>query len=65
MVVIRFGFEYDMGLIAEGFTSNLNKTKEENNVACLGLIEATEEPGGRLARWFEDEVLPLADDEGL
>jgi hypothetical protein len=65
MVVIRFGFEYDMGLIVEGFTSDLNKTKEENDVACLGLIEATEEPEGRLVWRFEDEVLPPADDEGL
>jgi hypothetical protein len=59
MVVIRSGFEYDMDLITDGFTSDLDKT------ACLGLIEATEEPGGRLARLFEDEVLLPADDEGL
>jgi hypothetical protein len=31
----------------------------------MGLIEATEEPGGRLARLFEEEVLPPVDDEGL
>jgi hypothetical protein len=31
----------------------------------LGLIEATEEPRGQLARLFKDEVLPPADDEGL
>jgi hypothetical protein len=46
MVVIRSGFEYDMGLIVDGFTSDLDKTKEENEAACLGLIEAAEEPRG-------------------
>jgi hypothetical protein len=68
LAVVHSGFEYDMGLIADGFTSDLSKTEEENEVAYLGLIEAVEEPGGRLARLFEDEVLPLAagdDDEGL
>jgi hypothetical protein len=57
-----------MGLVADGFTSNLSKTEEENEVAYLGLIEVAEEPGGRLARLFEDEVLPPTagdDDEGL
>jgi hypothetical protein len=65
MAVIRSGFEYDMGLVADGFTSDPNRTKEENEAACLGLIEAAEELGGRLASLFEDEVLPPADDEGL
>jgi hypothetical protein len=65
MAVIRSGFKYDMGLVADGFTSEPDKTKEENEAACLGLIEAAEEPGGRLARLFEDEVLPPVDDEGL
>jgi hypothetical protein len=65
LAVIRFGFENDMGLVADGFTSDPTKTEEENEVACLGLIEAAEEPGGQLAWLFEDEVLPPADDEGL
>jgi hypothetical protein len=65
MAVVRSGFEYDMGLVVDGFTSNPSKTEEENKVACLGLIEATEELGGRLARLFEDEVLPPADDDNL
>jgi hypothetical protein len=42
MVVIRSGFEYDMGLIADGFISNLDRTKEENEAVFLGLIEAVE-----------------------
>jgi hypothetical protein len=54
-----------MSLVADGFISDPDGTKEENEAACLGLIEAAEEPGGRLARLFEDEVLPPADDEGL
>jgi hypothetical protein len=65
MAVVCSGFEYDMGLIADGFTSDPSKTEEENEAACLGLIEAAKEPRGRLARLFEDEVLPPADDEGL
>jgi hypothetical protein len=65
MAVIRSRFEYDMGLVVDGFTTDPDKTEEENKVAYLGLIEATEEPGGRLVRLFEDEVLPPADDEAL
>jgi hypothetical protein len=65
MAIIRSGFEYDMGLVADGFTLDPDKTKEENEAVCLGLIEAIEEPRGRLARLFEDEVLPPADDEVL
>jgi hypothetical protein len=65
MAVIRSGFEYDMSLIADAFTSNPDKTEEENEAACLGLIEAAEEPGGRLVRLFEDEVLPPTDVECL
>jgi hypothetical protein len=65
LAVICSGFEYDMGLVADGFTSDPTKIEEENEAACLGLIKATEEPGVRLARLFEDEVLPPADDEGL
>jgi hypothetical protein len=65
MAVVRSGFEYDLGLVADGFTSDLDKTEEENEAACLGLIEVAEEPGGRLARLFEDEVLPPTAHEGL
>jgi hypothetical protein len=46
MAVVRSGFEYDMSLVADGFTSDPRKTEEENEAACLGLIEAAEEPGG-------------------
>jgi hypothetical protein len=65
LAVVYSGFEYDMGLVADGFTSDLTKIEEENEAACLGLIEAMEEPRGRLVRLFEDEVLPPANDEGL
>jgi hypothetical protein len=65
MAVIRSGFEYDMGLITDGFIMDLDRTDEENETACLELIEATVESGGRLAKLFEvEEVLP-ANDEGL
>jgi hypothetical protein len=65
MAVIRSGFKYDMGLIADGFIMDPDRTDEENEAACLDLIEAAEEPGGRLAKLFEVEVVPPADDEGL
>jgi hypothetical protein len=65
MAVIWSGFEYDMGLITDGFIMDLDRTDEENEAACLDLIEAMEEPGGRLAKLFEVEVVPPADDEGL
>jgi hypothetical protein len=63
--VVRSGFVYDMDLIADGFITDLDRTDEENEVACLGLIEAAEEPGSRLAKLFEVEVVSPADDEGL
>jgi hypothetical protein len=54
-----------MDLIVDGFIMDLNRTNEENEVACLNLIKATDEPGGHLAKLFEVEVVPPADDEGL
>jgi hypothetical protein len=65
MAVIQSGFEYDMGLIADGFISDPDRTDEENEKVYLGLIEAAKELEGRLARLFEDEVVPPAVDEGL
>jgi hypothetical protein len=65
MAVIWSGFEYDMGLIADGFILDPDRTDEENEAACLELIEAAKEPGGRLAKLFEVEVVLPADDEGL
>jgi hypothetical protein len=65
MAVIRSRFKYDMGLIANGFIMDPDRTDEENEAACLDLIKVTEEPGGRLAKLFEVEVVPPTDDEGL
>jgi hypothetical protein len=65
LVVVRSGFMYDMDLIADGFITDLDRTDKENETACLGLIEAAEEPGSRLAKLFKVEVVPPADDEGL
>jgi hypothetical protein len=45
MAVIRSGFEYDMGLIANGFITDLDQTDEENKAAYLDLIEVVKEPG--------------------
>jgi hypothetical protein len=52
LAVVRSGFEYDMGLVADGLTSDPSKTDEANEAACMGLIEVVEEAGGRLARLF-------------
>jgi hypothetical protein len=38
MAVIRSRFEYDMGLIADGFITDLDQIDEENEAACLDLI---------------------------
>jgi hypothetical protein len=65
LAVVWSRFLYDMDLIADGFIMDPDRTDEENDIVCLGLIEATEEPRSRLAKLFEVEVVPLADDEGL
>jgi hypothetical protein len=65
MAVVRSGYKYDMGLIADDFIMDPDQTDEENEVVCLNLIEAAEEPGGRLAKLFEIEVVPPANDEGM
>jgi hypothetical protein len=65
LVVVRSRFVYDMELVADGFITDLDRTDEENEAACLDLIQAVEEPGSRLANLFEVEVVPPADDEGL
>jgi hypothetical protein len=65
LVVVRLGFVFDMKLVADGFITYPDRMDEENEDACLELIEAAEEPGSRLASLFEAEVVPPADDEGL
>jgi hypothetical protein len=65
MAVIWSRFEYDMGLIVDGFITDLDSTDEENEAACLDLIEVAEEPRGHLAKLFEVEVVPPAGDDGL
>jgi hypothetical protein len=65
IAVVRSGFVYDMDLIANGFITDPDRTDKENEVVCLGLIEATEEPRSRLAKLFEVEVVLPTDDEGL
>jgi hypothetical protein len=65
LAVVLSRFVYDMELVADGFITDPDQTDEENENACLGLIEAAEEPGSRLAKLFEVEVVPPADDEGL
>jgi hypothetical protein len=65
LAVVRSRFVYDMDLIADGFIMDPDQTNDENEVTCLGLIEATEEPRSHLAKLFEVEVVPPADDEGL
>jgi hypothetical protein len=65
LAVVRSRFVYDMELVADGFITDPDQMDEENEIACLGLIEAAEAPGSRLAKLFEVEVVPPADDEGL
>jgi hypothetical protein len=63
--VVRSGFVYDMELVADGFIMDPDWTDEENETVCLDLIQAAEEPGSHLAKLFEVEVVPPAEDEGL
>jgi hypothetical protein len=65
LAVVRSGFVFDMELVADGFITDPDRTDEDNENACLELIEAAEGPGSRLAFLFEPEVVPPADDEGL
>jgi hypothetical protein len=65
MAIVRSEFVYNMDLIADGFIMDPDWTDEENEVACLTLIEDAEEPRSCLAKLFEVEVVPPADDEGL
>jgi hypothetical protein len=65
LAVVQFGFVYDMELIATGFITDPDRTDEENEDACLDLIGAAEGPRSRLAKLFEAEVVPPADDDGL
>jgi hypothetical protein len=65
LAIIRSGFVFDMKLVADGFIIDPDRTDEENEDACVELIEAAEEPGSRPASLFEAEVVPPADDEGL
>jgi hypothetical protein len=65
MAIVRSGFMYDTDLITDGFIIDPDRMDEENEVACVNLIEAAEEPGSRLAKLFKVEVVPPADDEGL
>jgi hypothetical protein len=65
LAIVRSGFVYDMELVVDGFITDPDRTDEENEAACLDLIQATEEPGSHLAKLFEVEVVPPADDEGL
>jgi hypothetical protein len=65
MAIVRSGFEYDMDLVADGFITDPDRMDKENEVTCLNLIDAAEEPGSHLAKLFKVEVVPPADDEGL
>jgi hypothetical protein len=65
LAVVQSGFVYDMELVADGFITDLDRMDEENEAACLDLIQVVEEPRSRLAKLFEVEVVPPADNEGL
>jgi hypothetical protein len=65
LAVVRSGFVYDMELVADGFITDPDRMDEENEDACLDLIQAANEPGSRLAKLFEVKVVPPADGEGL
>lgn len=53
LAVIHSGFQYDIGLVVDSFVSDPDKTDEENQEICLGLIKVADEPRGQLMRLFE------------
>jgi hypothetical protein len=65
MAIVQSRFKYDMDLIVDVFITDADRMDEENEFACLNLIEAAEEPGGRLAKHFEVEMVLPTYDEGL
>jgi hypothetical protein len=65
LAVVHSGFVFDMKLVTEGFMTDPDRTDEENEDACVELIEAAEEPRSRLASLFEAEVVSPDDDEGM
>jgi hypothetical protein len=65
LAVFQSGFVFDMELVTDSFVTDLDRTDEENEDACLELIGAADEPRSHLASLFEAEVVPPADGEGL
>jgi len=58
MVVVCSGFSYDMEVVSHGFITDISKTNTENEERLDALIDDAEDPGERLAKLFEPEVLP-------
>jgi len=58
MVVVCSGFSYDMEVVSHSFVTDISKTDAENEERLHALIDNTEAPGERLAKWFKPEVLP-------
>ena len=69
MVVVCFGFSYDMEIVSHGFATDISKTDAENEERLHALIDEAEGPDEMLVKLFEPEVLPPkagadAEDEG-
>jgi len=58
MAVVCSGFSYDMEVVSHGFVTDISKTDAENEERLHALIDDAEVPGERLAKLFEQEVLP-------
>ena len=58
MAVVCSGFFYDMEVVSHGFVTDISKTDAENEERLHAVIDDAEAPGERLAKLFEQEVLP-------
>ena len=58
MAVVYSGFSYDMEVVSHGFITDISQSDAENEERLHALIADMEVPGERLAKLFEQEVLP-------
>ena len=65
LAVVKSAYEYDFDVVSDGFVFDPDATDAVNTERARDLIAAADEPGSKLAKLFECEVLPLAggDDE--
>jgi hypothetical protein len=59
LAIVCSGFSYDMEVVSHGFITDITKTDAKNEERLHALIDEAKGPGERLAKPFEQKVLPL------